>query len=219
MDNIIIDPKFKTPHNLEDELIYLYMLNNLPKHQCPKRLEQKLMFLVEYTSFLNNDKIIYLNYEKRQFGPMSRQLSDIRRRFTLLKIVKPNPKPYFDLEIELVELTENGIKIYEEIEDIYEENNWIQIYIDPILEKWGESNAYIFTEKYIDTLPLNNQIIGEYKPGDLLEFNYTLINHQFKLNKDWIETINLILKPGFFQDLDRLKNKLEHIHMIPFQPL
>lgn len=178
--------------NYEDLVLDLYTLKNLNTGGGRKKIA-KILFLLEEELLQNNSVGPRYVMQKYPMGPYS---DAIRRQLENLSFngyIKHSNR-YWS--------TSTTIGILYEIEDLFQEFNWLFNTLDDIIENFGDMNGDDIAE-YIYSL---SSIGFAHKPFDFYKDYEEIINpkkikepkQKFLLDDDWYDTLDILLNPKKF---------------------
>nr|MDO8114318.1 hypothetical protein [Candidatus Sigynarchaeota archaeon] len=190
---------------LEDKVIYLYFHAKAKQMNLTinKIKEQKLFFLSLCRAYNAQISLTRIEFKRYHHGPFAKDLYNLAEFFSLSGWLGIIFDDHLDLENpqEIRQLNENGMGIFDELEEFFEEQKRSLSFFDSTLAELGEQTGktlmdmvYKITFKgtTIESMPFDHVI-----PTIPLKPKYT-----FKIPKDWEYTIKFLLNPGNKKMLD-----------------
>ena len=191
--------------SLEDKLIYLYFHAKAKKLNLKinKIKEQKLFFLSLCRAYNSQVSLTHFEFKRYHYGPFALDLYNLAEFFNLsgwFQIIFDDRRNV-DNPQEIRLLNENGMNLYNELEDFFNEHMHYFTYFDTILTEYGSQSGKVLMEMVykttFDGIPIKHIPFGQVIPT-----NPPKPELIFKVPEDWEYTIKFLLTPGNKEMLD-----------------
>ena len=203
----------------EDKVIYLYLLSKMPKKRWTNMRANKMLFLVKYHAFINNQLIVHMNFKRNTKGPTSKHTWDIKREFAPNKIIDEYTEPGYDFPFQFAQINSVSEYILEDFSELFEINIWIKNLLDDFAQKYGNMDTQEIRNNHIYPKYIHGRTIGEIPVGEYLDMRVPVGSPVFNLDDNWKESLKLEFNPGFHNQMNEMCNEIKLSSWSPFEPL
>jgi hypothetical protein len=192
---------------LEDKILYLYFHAKARELDLTinKIKEQKLFFLSLCRAYNDRVSLTNIKFVRYHYGPFARDLYNLAEFFSLSGWLGIIFDDHFDLENvqEIRRLNENGMSLYTELEDFFNEQSNFLDYFDKTLIELGKNTGTVLMNQVYDTT-LGTTTVKNMPFDVVIPTSPAKPKTTFKIPKDWVYTISFLLTPGNRAMLDEV---------------
>lgn len=208
--------KFDTPVSLEDRVLYVYLFGKLSEEgEVIDRLkEHKLLFLSQYLAMQDGGLLSKMRFIKEKKGPVAPHIYDMESDFSSNGFIRS----YYQGGYPFIEMNESGMKIFDELEDLFEENAFFLSNVDTAIEK-GRGKKSLDLVEEIYTLVVNGKRIEDHDLKEPINTLPRVVKWEWVIPEDWVYTVKCLLKPGTIKFLEDLQRDNQKGTVKPWAPL
>lgn len=138
MPNLIMEPKFRNEVSLEDKLLYLFLLSQMPNYRLSAIDSMKYTFIIKIEAYLQKKILFRSHFKMLGKGPVSYQIYGCRDALNAAAITQYNPvyEGTNEKPTEFLQLYPRDYLILDWIEIYSHSDPWAFDFILEIIDKY-----------------------------------------------------------------------------------
>ncbi len=208
---------YGAPASWEDRLLHLYLFGKLGRQNKINEIqEQKLYFLTQYNACQDGGILSYVGFIRGKFGPVAPHIYDMERFAIKNSWISAESSIYYDMPQQLMSITEKGMKIFDELEELFEDQAKFFQFVDMTLlenldPQEGTMKKGWDLRQEVYEIKIDGVKIRDVPLRQEIRTIPLKVKWAWEIPKDWEFTVKFLLSPGNLESLEMMsvENKSE----------